>query len=521
VERDGPISIARFYPTRRRRQCAHSSAIDAGSRAADTGGITVATLPEKLSMTSASRWLLVVATTVFLVSSSAAADVARPPNIVFILADDLGYAELGCYGQKKIKTPRLDQMAAEGIRFTQFYCGNAVCAPSRCVLMTGKHPGHAVIRDNKEVKPEGQEPLPADTVTIAKLLKAHGYATAAIGKWGLGGPGSSGDPNKQGFDLFYGFNCQRQAHNHYPTYLWRNDKREGLDNDGTLKGRQHSHDLFEAEALKFIEENKDRPFFLYVPFAIPHVSLQVPDDALKEYLGKWDDPPYWGEKGYLPNAHPRATYAAMVTRMDRSVGRILDQVKKLGLEENTIVFFSSDNGPTHDHAGGSDSEFFESAGPFRGLKGSLYEGGIRAPCIVRWPGRIKPGRTSDLPGGFPDVLPTLCDVAGAAVPKDIDGVSILPTLLDKGDQRKHEFLYWEFAGYGGQQAARVGDWKGVRQQLHKGSLAIQLYNLAEDIGEKNDVAAKHPEVVERIAKIMKEQHTGSERFPIKALDAAK
>jgi arylsulfatase len=460
----------------------------------------------------------------------------RPPNIVFILADDLGYAELGCYGQKKIRTPCLDQMAKEGIRFTQFYCGNAVCAPSRCVLMTGKHAGHASVRDNLSIKPEGQTPIPADSVTIAKLLKKQGYATAAIGKWGLGGPGTEGDPNLQGFDLFYGFNCQGHAHNHYPTYLWRNDQREGLDNDGTLRGKQHSHDLFEAEALKFIREHKDKPFFLYVPFTIPHVSLQVPEDSLREYLGKWDDPPYWGEHGYLPCRHPRATYAAMVTRMDRSVGRILDQIKKLGLDENTIVMFSSDNGPTHDHSGGSDSEFFESAGPLRGLKGSLNEGGIRVPYIVRWPGKVKAGRTSDLPAAFYDMMPTLCDLAGApltlpsppgaggegrvrgAVPKETDGLSIVPTLRDRGEQKKHEFLYWEFPSYGGQQAVRMGDWKGVRRQLQKGTVATQLYNLSDDIGEKNDVAAKHPDILARIEKIMKEQHVPSAIFPLKAID---
>jgi arylsulfatase len=443
---------------------------------------------------------------------------ATPPNIIFILADDLGYAELGCYGQKKIRTPRLDQMAKEGIRFTQFYCGNAVCAPSRCVLMTGKHAGHAFVRDNRSIKPEGQTPIPANSVTIAKLLKQQGYATAAIGKWGLGGPGTEGDPNKQGFDLFYGFNCQGHAHNHYPTYLWRNDRREGLDNDGTLKGRQHSHDLFEAEALQFIRNHKDKPFFLYVPFTIPHVSLQVPEDSLKEYLGKWDDPPYWGQQGYLPNLHPRATYAAMVTRMDRSVGRILDQLKKLGLDDNTIVMFSSDNGPTHDHSGGSDSEFFESAGPLRGLKGSLYEGGIRVPYLVRWPGKIKAGRISDLPAVFYDLMPTLCDLAGGPVPKETDGLSILPTLLDKGEQKKQEFLYWEFPSYGGQQALRMGDWKGVRQQLQQGTVRTQLYNLADDLGEKNDLAAKHPEIVARLEQIMKEQHVPSEVFPLRPID---
>jgi arylsulfatase len=443
---------------------------------------------------------------------------SRPPNIVFILADDLGYAEVGCYGQKKIRTPCLDRMSEEGIRFTQFYCGNAVCAPSRCVLMTGKHAGHAFVRDNVSMKPEGQTPIPADSVTIAKLLKQQGYATAAVGKWGLGGPGSEGDPNKQGFDLFYGFNCQGHAHNHFPTYLWRNDRREGLDNDGTLRGRQHSHDLFEAEALKFIREHKDKPFFLYVPFTIPHVSLQVPEDSLKEYLGKWDDPPYWGEHGYLPCRHPRATYAAMVTRMDRSVGRILDQIKKLGLDENTIVMFSSDNGPTHDHSGGADSEFFESAGPLRDLKGSLHEGGIRVPYIVRWPGKIKAGRSSDLPAVFYDMMPTLCDVAGVPIPKETDGASILPTLLDRGEQKKHAFLYWEFPSYGGQQAVRMGDWKGIRRELQKGAVKTQLFNLADDIGETNDVAAKHPDITARIEKIMKEQHTASALFPLRAID---
>lgn len=450
--------------------------------------------------------------------SARAADRTRSPNIVFILADDLGYAELGCYGQKKIRTPRLDRMAAEGLRFTQLYAGNAVCAPSRCVLMTGKHAGHAHIRNNKEVKPEGQEPIPAASVTIPKLLRAKGYATAAVGKWGLGGPGSEGDPNKQGFDLFYGYNCQRHAHNHYPTYLWRNDRREGLDNDGTHSGRQHSHDMFEAEVLKFIQANKDRPFFLYLPFTIPHVSIQVPEDSLKEYLNKWDDPPYRGGKGYQPHEHPRAAYAAMVTRMDRSVGRILDLLKKLELDESTLVIFSSDNGPTHDGVGGSDSTFFESAGPLRGLKGSLYEGGIRVPGIARWLGSIKPGRTSDLPVMFCDVLPTLCAAAGAEIPKDTDGISFLPTLLDRGEQVKHPFLYWEFGGYGGQQAVRMGDWKGIRQQMLKGNTKIELYNLAEDLGEKKDVAGQHSEVVARIEKIMKEQHTASELFPIKAID---
>ena len=347
------------------------------------------------------------------------AEPSRLPNIIFVLADDLGYGDLGCYGQKKIQTPHIDRLAAEGIRFTQHYSGNAVCAPSRCCLMTGKHPGHAHIRDNSEVKPEGQRPIPASSVTIAMLLKDRGYATAATGKWGLGAPGSEGDPIRQGFDLFFGYNCQRHAHNYYPTYLWRNNERMALaGNTAGVTGKHYSHDLIEAEALRFIDENRSRPFLLYVPFTIPHLALQVPEDSLRQYVGKWDDPPYDGSRGYQPQPHPRAAYAAMITRMDRSVGRILQRVAQWGLDRDTIVFFTSDNGPTHDKVGGSDSDFFASAGPLRGLKGSLYEGGIRVPMIARWPGKIAPGRTTDLPSAFWDVLPTLCEVSGARPPAD-------------------------------------------------------------------------------------------------------
>jgi arylsulfatase len=441
------------------------------------------------------------------------------PNIVLILADDLGYAELGCYGQKKIRTPHLDQLAAEGVRFTRFYSGNAVCAPSRCVLMTGKHAGHAFIRNNSEVKPEGQRPIPADSVTVAKLLKAQGYATGAIGKWGLGPMDSTGDPMKQGFDFFFGYNCQRHAHNHYPAWVWRNHERITLEgNDGGRTGKQHTHDLMEAEALRFLQENKDRPFFLYVPFTIPHLALQVPEDSLAEYKGKWDDPPYEGGRGYQPHPHPRAAYAAMVTRLDRGVGRILERIKKLGLDPNTLVFFSSDNGPTHGGAGGSDSAFFESAGPLRGLKGSLYEGGIRVPFLARWPGKIAPGRVSDFAGGFQDILPTVCELAGAAVPKGMDGLSFVPTLLGKDGQKQHGYLYWEFPGYGGQQAIQAGDWKAVRQNLNKGRVVTELYHLGTDLREKQDVAAKHPEVVARLETLMRAARVPSKEFPLKALD---
>jgi arylsulfatase len=445
----------------------------------------------------------------------------RPPNIVFILADDLGYGEVGVYGQKKIRTPRLDQMAAQGLRFTNFYCGSTVCAPSRCSLMTGKHNGHAWVRDNLTVKPEGQVPLPESSVTIPKRLKSRGYATGATGKWGLGGTGTEGDPNKQGFDLFFGYNCQGHAHNYYPTFLYRNGVQIQLEgNDGTWTGRQYSHDLMEKEALDFIRAHSEQPFFLYVPFTIPHVALQVPADSLAEYKDLWEETPYDGSKGYLPHPKPRAAHAAMITRLDRSVGRILDLLGSLGLEEKTLVLFSSDNGSI-DLAGGHDLKFFEANGPLREGKGKLYEGGIRIPLIARWPGRIKPGTQSDFPGAFCDFLPTFCELSGAASPPEIDGLSLLPTLLGQGEQKSHEFLYWEIPSGGGQQAVRMGDWKGYRGGLAKAAQNLELYNLASDLGEREDLAARHPDVVRRILEIMQREHVPSKIFPLKALDGPK
>lgn len=456
----------------------------------------------------------------------------KKPNIVFILADDLGYGDLGSYGQQKIRTPHLDQMAKEGMRFTQFYAGSPVCAPSRAVLMTGKHGGHAFIRDNKEVRPEGQWPIPASEVTIAEVLKTRGYVTGAFGKWGLGFVGSEGDPNRQGFDLFYGYNCQREAHNFYPDHLWRNDQRVVLEgNNRGLTGKQYSHDLIEAEALKFIRDNRDKPFFAYVPFTIPHLALQVPEDSLAEYVGKWDDPPYDGKNGYLPHPTPRAAYAAMVTRMDRSVGRIFALLKDLKLDDNTLVVFTSDNGGAFGEVtrgdfefkpgrmGGTDYVFFGSTGNSRAFKGSIYEGGIRTPFIARWPGTIKAGSTSNLPAVFYDVMATLAKIAGASTPKESDGISFLPTLTGKGKQRRHEFLVWDFGGYGGQQAVRLGDWKGLRRNLHQGNTRLELYNLAADPGEQTNLADKYPNIVKRMEKILTEQHRPSADFPIKVLDS--
>ncbi|NUQ65906.1 MAG: arylsulfatase [Pirellulales bacterium] len=477
------------------------------------------------------------------------------PNIVLILADDLGYAELGCYGQQKIKTPNLDRMAAEGIRFTQHYCGNAVCAPSRCVLMTGKHPGHAYIRNNAQAKlPEelkrrydfdfpGQEPIPDAEVTLAEMLKAKGYATGAAGKWGLGQFGTAGDPNRQGFDLFFGYNCQAHAHSFYPAHLWRNGAKVKLDNDPPIpghaqlppgadpkdpssyapyKGKDYSADRIIDAALGFIRENKDRPFFLYFPTTIPHLALHVPDEELKPYLGKWEETPFTGPGGYTPHQTPRAAYAAMISRLDQDVARILAVLQELGLDENTLVMFSSDNGTTHLEKE-VDFEFFESVGPLRGLKGSLYEGGIRVPMIARWPGKIKPGTVTDHISAFWDVMPTIAELTGAVPPDGIDGVSFAPTLLGRPDEQKQrEYLYWEFPAYGGQQALRMGDWKAVRQNMFRRNnpdpLKIELYNLKDDIGESRDLAAHRPEIVDQLRKLLDHARTPSRIFPFPPLD---
>jgi arylsulfatase A-like enzyme len=473
------------------------------------------------------------------------ADDARPPNVVFLLADDLGYGDLGCFGQKKIRTPRLDRLAAEGMRFTQHYSGNAVCAPSRCVFMTGLHPGHAFIRNNRTVEPEGQFPIPPETVTLPELLKKHGYATGGFGKWGLGPPGSTGDPLRQGMDRFFGYNCQGVAHNYYPTYLWSDDRRLTLDNPEfssqqrlpkdadprdpasykQFSGNQYAPDLIGQQALAFVRRHKDEPFFLYFPTTVPHLALQVPEDSLAEYAGAFPETPYVGDRRYLPHRTPRAAYAAMITRMDRDIGRIVDSIHELGLDERTIFIFSSDNGPLYDELGGTDCEFFNSAGGLRGRKGSLYEGGIRAPCMVRWKGHVAPGTTSDRVSGFEDWLPTILELVGAesSIPTKLDGISLAPTLLGRA-QRARPFLYREFPASGGQQSLRMGDWKAIRTNLlpkdqqARPKLSLELYNLAADPAEQHNVAAANPPLVAEIEAILRREHTPSAEFPLKALD---
>jgi len=458
-----------------------------------------------------------------LAAGAASAD-KRPPNVVFILADDLGYADLGCYGQKKIRTPNIDRIAAGGMRFSQFYSGSPVCAPSRCALMTGYHTGHAQVRDNLQVGGEegwklgstigGQWPLAEGTFTVAHLFKKAGYVTGAFGKWGLGRVGTTGDPQKQSFDHFFGYICQRQAHTYYPNHLWRDGEIFWIEENKDGAERVYSLDLIAAEALKFVRANRDKPFFLYVPFTIPHVALQVPEDSLAEYKDLWPDPPYDGKRGYVAHPRPRACYAAMVTRMDKYVGQITGLLKELGLEENTLVIFSSDNGPTN--AGGSDAAFFESAGPLHGLKESVWDGGIRVPFVARWPGRIKPGSESDYVGAFWDFLPTCAELLGVQPPEDVDGISILSVLLGRPDrQKKHEYLYWEL---GGQQAVRLGDWKAVRLKPDE---AIQVFNLTKDIGERIDVAGQNPDVVARVEAIFSRGRTESDVFPLRKPQPAK
>jgi arylsulfatase A-like enzyme len=465
----------------------------------------------------------------------------RAPNVIFILADDLGYGDVGAYGQRKIRTPNIDRLANEGMRFTQHYSGSPVCAPSRCVLMTGKHPGHAIVRDNREIKPEGQFPLPTNAFTLLRAFQSHGWRTGVFGKWGLGGPGSSGDPLQQGVDRFFGYNCQRVAHNFYPTSLWDNAKILPLNNPpfsahqklpadadpndaksyAPYSGKDFAPDLIADQAIRFIRENKDRSFFLYFPTTIPHLALQVPEDSVAEYRGDFPEEPYTGGKNYLPHKTPRAAYAAMVTRLDSYIGRMMQTVADLGLDRDTIFVFTSDNGPPPDRLGGTDADFFESAKKFRGRKGSVYEGGVRVPCIVRWKSRITPGLTSDRVTGFEDWAPTLLELCALKkdLPKNIDGISFARTLLGKS-QPERPFLYREFAAYGGQQSVRVGDWKAVRQNLQRPRQPIrtELYNLAKDPTESTDLAKAEPEMLAKLERLMAEQHVPSPDFPIRALD---
>jgi len=447
---------------------------------------------------------------------SAAPDAGRrKPNIIYIMADDLGYGDVSCFGQKKFQTPHLDRMAAEGVRFTDYYAGSTVCAPTRCVLMTGLHTGHSHIRGNREVRPEGQAPMPADIFTVPRMLKKAGYVTGMFGKWGLGAPGSASDPVRH-FDVFYGYNCQRQAHTYYPGHLWRNDKKVPLD------GKTYSADLIAEQALTFVRDNKDRPFFAYLPFTIPHASMHVPEDSHAPFRKKF--PEFENKIGRYSGPtvkNPIAAFAGMVTRMDGHIGKLFDLLKELGIDDDTLVTFTSDNGPHLE--GGHNPNFFDSNGPLRGYKRDLYEGGIRVPFIARWPGKIKPGTTCDYPCAMWDVMPTCAEIAGIEPPAEIDGISYLPALLGQMDkQKKHKFLYWAFYAYGGKQAIRMGHWKGVRNNVMRNpDSTLELYDLRTDIGETTNIADKRPEVVKQLDELMKSAYTESPLWSFKPKAKAK
>ncbi|MFN8239565.1 MAG: arylsulfatase [Bacteroidales bacterium] len=448
---------------------------------------------------------------------------AQKPNVIFILADDLGYGDLSCYGQTRFKTPNIDRLASQGMLFTQHYTGCTVSAPSRSCLMTGLHTGHTPIRGNKGWTPEGQWPLPAGSLTIAEMMKSAGYTTGAFGKWGLGYVGTDGDPNNQGFDIFYGYNCQSLAHNYYPDHLWYNNNRIELRENAGGKTGAYSGDLIQSAALRFIEENNRKPFFMYYPTTIPHAELIAKDDQMALFRNKFNpEKPYRGtdtgpdfrQGPYTSQPEPHAAFAAMVKQLDDYVGQILDKLAELGIEKNTIVIFASDNGPHLE--GGGDPDYFNSNGPYRGYKRDLYEGGIRTPLIVKWPGHVKQGSTSDHVSAFWDFLPTLAEITGKSVEADIDGISFLPELTGKR-QKQHEYLYWEFHEQGGKEAVRFGNWKGVRLNVDKDPEGnLELYNLSTDPGETSNVAESNPGVVKKIDELIKASHIRSEVFPFSA-----
>lgn len=438
------------------------------------------------------------------------------PNIILILADDLGYGDLGFLGQSVIETPNLDRLAAEGMFFSNHYSGATVCAPSRSALMTGLHTGHTPIRGNYEIQPEGQYPMPDTILTLPKVFQQAGYNTGAFGKWGLGFVGTKGDPNNQGFGQFFGYNCQRIVHRYYPEYLWKNNEKVLLPGNDWIQKSTYAPEIIHKESLKFIEENAGNPFFMFVPSVMPHAELAAPDGDLLDYYRKkigeeqphvakagsdyGDDP--FDIPGYQSNAYPRASYAAMVALLDRQIGEIIQKLDELGLTDNTIIVFTSDNGPHVE--GGNDPDFFKSNGVFRGYKRDLYEGGIRTPFIVKWPGVIKKGSTSDHVSAFWDLLPTLAEIIGQEVPKAIDGISFLPTLKGETNQRSHEYLYWEFHELGGRQAIRKGDWKAVKYGVKNNpDAAMELYNLKEDPSESQNLASIHPGIIQEMEDLFK------------------
>lgn len=434
------------------------------------------------------------------------AHAATPPNIVFILADDLGYGDLSCFGQQRFKTPYLDRLAARGVRLTQHYAGSTVCAPSRCALMTGLHTGHCEVRGNQEHGDEGQAAMTGDAAMLPMLLREAGYATGCFGKWGLGYPGSQSVPLASGFDRFFGYNCQRHAHRYYTNFLRRDSER--IDIDPSV----YTHDLIFDAALDFVRENHDRPFFCFLPVTIPHAAMEAPEEAMTRWRERF--PEFNGTIGKYAGAetdNPVAAFAAMVTRLDSDVGRLVALLEELGVADDTLIVFTSDNGPHVE--GGHNAEFFDSNGPLRGFKRDLYEGGIRVPAIASWPSRIAPGGDDDLLSAGWDWLPTLCEAALTTPPEGIDGVSLMPALTGAGEQASRPYLYWEFHEQGGKQAIRVGEWKAVRLNVARAPRGpLELYNLATDPGEADDLADSEPQIVAELSALIDAARAPSDRF---------
>ncbi len=443
----------------------------------------------------------------------------KKPNIIYILADDLGYGDLSCYGQSNFQTPNIDKLANNGMLFTHHYSGSTVCAPSRSTLMTGQHTGKTFSRGNKGVKPEGQYPIASSVVTVAELLKEAGYVTGAFGKWGLGPPRSEGDPNMQGFDQFYGYNCQTLGHNYYPYHLWNNQTKVILNENSGRSTGTYGPEIIHKNALKFIEENKDTTFFLYYPSIIPHAELFAPEAYLAKFRGKFlpekkyqgtDEGKRFRKGGYGSQDEAHAAFAGMINLLDDQVGEIYAKLNELEIANNTLIIFTSDNGPHKE--GGADPDYFDSNGKLKGYKRDLYEGGIRVPMVATWPGKIVAETTSDHISAFWDFLPTVCDIAQIVKPENIDGISFLPELLGE-KQKIHDFLYWEFHEQNGKQAVRFGKWKGIRLNMHANpDASIELYDLSIDVGEQNNIESDHPEVVKKISEIMENEHTYSKVF---------
>jgi len=454
-------------------------------------------------------------------NSRESTEIPGKPNIILLVADDAGYGDLSCYGQSKFKTPNIDRLEREGILFTSHYAGSTVCAPSRSALMTGQHTGHTFIRGNKEVQPEGQYPIPDGIKLLPEYLKEAGYVTGGFGKWGLGYPGSEGDPINQGFDEWFGYNCQRLAHNYYPQYLWHNRDTVFLDENYRNAEGIYSFDLIHQKALDFIDDHQNESFFLFLPYTIPHAELLVPHDSIFDHFhGKFPESPYKGvddgpdfRKGpYGSQNSPHAAFAAMMVRLDLAVGDLLNKINSLGIGQNTLFMFTSDNGPHLE--GGADPDFFDSNGPYRGFKRDLYEGGIRVPLLARWPEVIQPGTTTDHISAFWDILPTLADATDLTITTEIDGISFLAVFKGSGKQIQHDYLYWEFHEQGGKQAVRMGDWKGIRLGVKENPDApIELYNLLNDPDETDNLAHQNPVIVEKMDSLMRKAHEPSEVFP--------